>query len=315
MNSRSPSVDDSRRVGLLAGWGRYPIVIAESLRRQGFEVYCLGVKGHADPALRELCADFDWVGLAKLGRAIRYFRRHNVRRTMMAGKIHKFLLFQPWVWLKHLPDARAIHCFYPHFATTKRDRKDDSLLIAVTEEFARDGIVFAPPTDFLPELLVKHGQLTRLSPSHAQSKDIQFGWEMAKEMGRLDVGQSVAVKGRAALAVEAIEGTDECIRRAGQLCQSGGFTVVKVAKPKQDMRFDVPTIGIGTLRTMVEAGGTCLAIEAGRTIVIDQEEVVRFANQNRVVIVALADGAVPEPHFQAALASNSTPTVGQAPRA
>jgi hypothetical protein len=134
---------------------------------------------------------------------------------------------------------------------------------------------------------VKLACLTVRQPTAAERKDIEFGWRLAKEMGRLDVGQSVAVKDRAPLAIEAIEGTDACVSRAGTLCQAGGFTVVKVAKPEQDMRFDVPTIGLGTLKTMAEAGGKVLAIEAGRTIIIDQAEVVAFANQHKLVVVAL----------------------------
>jgi len=278
-----------KRFGILAGWGRYPVVIAERMRSQGYEIYCLGVKGHADPALAGICHEFDWVGLAKIGRAIRFFRQRNVRQVTMAGKIHKVRLFQPWVWFKHLPDWRAVRCFYPHFVSTQKDRRDDTLLTALIDEFARDQIVFAGATDFLPELLVKAGQLTRRAPTSAQLADIEFGWRMAKEMGRLDIGQSVAVKGRATIAVEAIEGTDECIRRAGQLCSSGGFTIVKVAKPKQDMRFDVPAIGMLTLQTMVEAGASCLAIEAGRTIIIDEPELIRYADQHKLTIVATGD--------------------------
>lgn len=289
----------TRTVGILAGWGRYPVVIAEALRAQGYEVCCLGVKGHADPALATLSHDFGWVGLAKIGQAIRFFRQRGVHHVTMAGKIHKFLLFQPWVWFKHLPDWRAVRAFYPHFVTTKKDRRDDTLLLTVIEEFARDGITFAPATDFLPELLVNLGQLTKRGPTKLEAKDIEFGWTMAKEMGRLDIGQSVTVKGRATLAVEAIEGTDECIRRAGKLC-APGFTVIKVAKPKQDMRFDVPTIGVGTLETMVKSGATCLAVEAGRTIIIDQPDVIRFADRHKLSIVAVDDGRVPEPLEEAA---------------
>lgn len=288
-----------RKVGILAGWGRYPVVVAEALRRQGYEVYCLGVKGHADPALATLSDHFAWVGLAKIGQAIRFFRRNGVQHVTMAGKIHKFLLFQPWVWFKHLPDWRAVRAFYPHFVSAKKDRRDDTLLTTVIDEFARDQITFAPATDFLPELLVNLGQLTKRGPTRLEAKDIEFGWTMAKELGRLDIGQSVTVKGRATLAVEAIEGTDECIRRAGRLC-APGFTVVKVAKPKQDMRFDVPTIGLGTLETMVQAGASCLAVEAGRTIIIDEPDVVQFADRHRLAIVAVQDGIVPEPRGEAA---------------
>lgn len=280
-----------RKVGLLAGWGRYPLVVAEALARQGYKTHCLGVKGHADPALAGLCVDFQWFGLARLGRAVRYFRRHGVEQATMAGKIHKFVLFHPWVWFLHPPDWRAVRRFYQHFATNRKDRKDDTLLLGVIQEFALAGITVAPATDFVPELLVKFGQLTCRGPSAAQRKDIEFGWNLAKELGRFDVGQSVAVKGRAALAVEAIEGTDECIMRAGSLCRAGGFTVVKVAKPEQDMRFDVPTIGLGTLETMVAAGASCLAVEAGRTIIIDQRDVIRYADQHQLAVVALAGEA------------------------
>jgi DUF1009 family protein len=215
----------------MAGWGRLPIVVVESLRRQGCEVYCLGTIDHADPALAELCNDFRWLGMAKFGTAIRYFHRHNVDEVMMAGKIFKVRLFQRWSWVRHMPDLRTIRMFMPHFLTRRKDCRDDSLLGAIVEEFAAEGMPFVPPTDYAPELLVKPGQLTRRGPSAWQLKDIEFGWKMAKEMGRLDIGQSVVVKDQAVLAVEAVEGTDECIRRAGALCPAGGFTVVKVAKP------------------------------------------------------------------------------------
>ncbi len=280
------AIIDSRRIGLLAGWGRYPIVVAEALRAQGYAIYCLGLKDNADPLLREICTDFQWLGMAQLGRAIRFYRRHRCAQMTMAGKIHKVQLFQPWVWLKHWPDWRTVQCYYPHFWQTKQDRKDDTLLGAAIAEFAKDGITVAPATNFVPELLVKAGQLTRRAPTAAQTADIEFGWTLAKEMGRLDVGQSVAVKGRAVFAVEAIEGTDECIRRAGKLCTSGGFTVVKTAKPQQDMRFDVPTIGLGTLETMVQSGATTLAIEAEQTIILDEPAVLDYANRHGLVIVA-----------------------------
>ena len=283
---------EPRKIGLVAAWGRYPLVIAQSLSQQGYQVYCLGVRQHADPALAEVCHEFEWIGLGKLGRAIRYFSRHGVERVTMAGKFHKVVLFQPWVWFKHLPDWRAARRFYPHFLLTRKDRKDDTLLSAIIDEFALDGITFEPPTNYLPELLVKFGQLSARAPSHAQRKDIEFGWKLAKEIGRLDVGQSVAVKGQAALAIEAIEGTDECIRRAGTLCRAGEFTIVKVAKPQQDMRFDVPTIGMGTMHSMVAAGARVLAVEAGKTIIVDEPEVVRYANQHKLVIVAVDEETV-----------------------
>jgi DUF1009 family protein len=173
------------------------------------------------------------------------------------------------------------------FRYATRDKKDDSLLLAVIREFERDGLTFDSALDYCPELLVKQGFLTRRKPSPAQWKDIHFGWQLAKEMGRLDVGQSVMVKGTAVLAVEAIEGTDQCIRRAGDLCRRGGFVVVKVSKPQQDKRFDVPTIGIQTIQTMRESGAKVLAIESDMTIVLDRDEMVRAADDLGIAIVAL----------------------------
>jgi len=276
------------RVGLLAGWGKYPLVVAEALRRQGREVYCLGTIGHADPMLKEICHDFRWLGLAKFGAAIRYFHRHGITEATMAGKIFKTRLFQRWSWVRHLPDLRTIRMFLPHFWTRRRDCRDDSLLGAVVAEFAHEGIRFAPPTDYVPEVLGKEGVLTRRAPSAWQLKDIAFGWRIAKEIGRLDIGQCVVVKDQAVLAVEAVEGTDECLRRAGALCPAGGFTAVKVAKPQQDMRFDVPTVGLLTLQTLHAAGGKVLAVEAGKTVILDQPALVEYADRHGLIIVVLS---------------------------
>jgi UDP-2,3-diacylglucosamine hydrolase len=291
---RNVCTSEPKRIGLIAGWGRYPIVVARALAAEGVQVVCLGVKDHADPALAEICHEFQWVGLGKIGRVVRFFRRHGVTQATMAGKVHKVLLYKPWAVWHHLPDWRGLLTFYPHFVARRKSWQDDSLLGTIVEAFQAGGITMKPATDYVPELLVKVACLTERQPTAAQRKDIEFGWHLAKEMGRLDVGQSVAVKDRSPLAIEAIEGTDECIRRAGTLCKSGGFTVVKVAKPQQDMRFDVPTIGMGTLETMASVGGKVLAIEAGRTIIIDQSEVVAFANRHKLVVVALDGHGQPD---------------------
>jgi DUF1009 family protein len=276
-------------IGLLAGWGEYPLLIARRLKSQGYRVSCLGLRGLTTERLKDVCDDFDWCGLCKVGWAIRYFRRRGVKTVTMAGKYPKVSFFQPWVWWRHLPDWRAIRRFGPLFLGWRKDCKDDTLLKELIAEWALDGIEFVPATDFVPEVLVKYGKLTQRGPSEVQAKDVEFGWELAKEMGRLDVGQTVAVKNRAVLAVEAIEGTDECIRRAGQLCPAGGFSVVKVAKPNQDMRFDVPTIGRQTLETIVQAGGRVLAIQAGKTIIVHEQEVIDFANRHKLIVVALQE--------------------------
>ncbi len=293
-------MSDQQSVGLLAGWGDFPLAVADALRRDGFRVVGQGIRDHADPRLAERCDAFRMVGIAKLGSQIRFFKRHGVTRATMAGKIFKAaMLFQRGGWIRHLPDWRCLRTFYPHFISRSRDRSDDSLLTTLVDAYAQDAITFQPATDLAPELLVKQGLLTHGKLTQAQRQDIEFGWRLAKQLGRVDVGQTVAVKGQAALAVEAIEGTDACIRRAGALCPQGGFTVVKVAKPQQDMRFDVPTIGLGTVQTLYESGGRVLAVEADRTILVNQTQVLAFARRHQLVIAAM-DGAMMAPRPQVA---------------
>lgn len=288
-------------MGLIAGWGRFPIVVAQALKQQGYEVYCAGVKQHADAELRSLCDGYCAAGVGRLGQMIRFFRAHGVSNATMAGKIHKAsVLFRRFGWITHFPDITTLRTFFPHFIARTRDRRDDSLLLAVVDTFARRGIRFAPATDFAPELLVKQGQITRRGLTEAQQKDIAFGWRMAKEMGRLDIGQTVVVKGQAVVAVEAVEGTDECIRRAGELCPQGGFVVVKVAKPHQDMRFDVPTIGLLTLERIAAGRGAVLAVEAEKTILLDQADFIRAADRLGLSVIALSDGQLAAPPIASA---------------
>jgi DUF1009 family protein len=274
----------SETIGLLAGSGRFPILFAEAARKQGLRVSCVGVKYEASSELAGLCETFDVVGIAKLGRMIRTFKKRGVRQIVMAGKVTKSVMHTPWRVVQLCPDYRLLRMWYGRLT---RDKKDDSILLGVIAEFERDGMTFASALDYCPELLVKRGILTRRRPTAAEMKDVEFGWTLAKEMGRLDVGQSVAVKELAALAVEAIEGTDRCIERAGQLCRAGGWTLVKVAKPQQDMRFDVPTVGTDTIENLHRAGARILAIEAGKTIVLDQPDVVALADRYGLCIVAV----------------------------
>jgi DUF1009 family protein len=270
-------------IGLLAGSGRFPICFAEKARSLGMPVVCVGVKYEASPELAGMVHRFYWTGVARLGRAIRCFKREGVRQIVMAGKINKAsVMHRPWRLFSLLPDWRT----FKTFLLRPRDNRDDALLLAVIAEFARDGLTFDSALTLCPELLVQAGILTRRAPNARELGDIEFGWEMAKEMGRLDIGQSVSVKERSVLAIEAIEGTDKAIARAGELCSSGGFVVVKVAKPQQDMRFDVPTIGVQTIETMHQSGGRVLAVEAGKTILVDQAETIALADRYGISIVA-----------------------------
>jgi UDP-2,3-diacylglucosamine hydrolase len=281
---------DRTAVGLLAGAGRFPILFAEKARELGLPVVCVGVKDMADPVLASLCTEFHWLRRASLGFIARTFRRGGVVRWTMAGKYHKHILFQPWRWLRLLPDYRLLRAWMNH---RRRDNRDDALLLELIGEFRHDGLECVSALELCPELLVREGVLSKRPPTDREWIDIRFGWTLAREMGRLDVGQSVMIRDRACLAVEAIEGTDECIRRAGELCKKAAFTVVKVAKPQQDMRFDVPTVGPQTIRMMTSAGGMVLAIEAGKTILLDESEVVSLADRAGIAVVAVpSDGPI-----------------------
>lgn len=270
-------------IGLLAGSGRFPIAFAEKARMLRLPVVCVGIYDEASPELIPMVDRFYWTGVAKMGRMIRCFKREGCKHVVMAGKVQKIKMHTPMRWLRLLPDWRTLRWW---FRRNRKDNKDDSLLLGLIDEFASDGLIFASALDFCPELLVKAGVLTRRAPNAAELADIEFGWALAKEMGRLDVGQSVVVKERSALAVEAIEGTDQAILRAGTLCPRGGFTVVKVAKPQQDMRFDVPTIGLATIENIKKAGGSVLAVEAEKTIILDEPQVVALADRYGIAIVA-----------------------------
>jgi DUF1009 family protein len=288
---RSEELDLSKikRIGLIAGWGRFPIVLAETLKAAGREVVCLGVPDHADPCLKDICDVFRYMGLGKFGKATNFFHRHGVRHATMAGKFHKIRLYDPGFLWRQAPDFYTIRFFATHFLFRRSDCKDDSLLMTVVRAFENRGVTMAAGVDFAPELLVERQLFTKRAPTPAQWQDILFGWKIAREMGRLDIGQSVYIKNRAVLAVEAIEGTDEAIKRAGTLCKSGKFVIVKVAKPFQDMRFDVPTVGPRTIRIMAEAGAQVLAIEAKKTIFLDPEEAIKIADAHKISIVALIE--------------------------
>lgn len=270
-------------VGLLACAGRFPILFAEKAQECGIPVVCVGVAGMADPALKSLCAEYHSLRRASLGFLTRTFRRAGVRRWTMAGKFHKHLLYRPWRLLQLLPDWRMVR-FY--FFRRRKANNDDSLLLGLITEFRAQGLECVSALDLCPELLVKEGVLTRRSPTSTEDRDIAVGWALAREMGRLDIGQSVMIRERAVLAVEAIEGTDRAILRAGELSGGTGFVVVKVAKPGQDMRFDVPTVGQQTIESMRAAGARVLAIEAGKTILLDEAATVALADRYGIAIVA-----------------------------
>jgi UDP-2,3-diacylglucosamine hydrolase len=267
-----------RRIGLIAGVGRLPVEFARAASGMGVHVIGVGVLPEVDPELAQVAHTFEYVNIAKLDRIIKVFKREKVTEITLLGKITKELVYAH----RELPDLRVLKIF-----SRIRNFSDDTLTLALVEELAAEGITVLDQTELLRPLMPAPGVLTQRKPTEQELADMRFGLDMAKKIGGLDIGQTVVVKNRAIMAVEAIEGTDACIRRGGQLGR-GGVTVAKSAKPKQDMRFDVPGVGPDTIDSMVEAGAVALVIEAWKTLVVDREAVVKKANQHGMTIVAMA---------------------------
>ncbi|WP_145177821.1 LpxI family protein [Rubripirellula lacrimiformis] len=279
-------------IGIVAGWGSFPVEVAQQLVHSGHPVCCIAIKGHASRSLESICDHVLWSGVGKIGKHLRYFRRNGVRHVTMAGKLFKAdLLYSGSIWLQHFPDLTCIRTFGPALLGRNRDARDDSLLLAVTNTYIRSGIEICPATDFAPELLVNHGLLSGKTPAARLQNDIDAGWKVAKQMGGMDIGQTITIKDGTVIAVEAIEGTDACIERTGTLCRRGGWTLIKVSKPDQDMRFDVPTIGPQTIEKVHAAGGTAIVIEAEKTIMVEREKTIAAANAAGITLIAIDDAS------------------------
>ncbi|MFQ5805217.1 MAG: LpxI family protein [Phycisphaerae bacterium] len=275
-------------LGLIAGEGELPKLVAQGARRQGRTVTVVALRGCADPSLRGLADSFCWRGIVQLGRWIRALKRAGCREVIMAGRVRKATMFaRPrwWQWLQYLPDLTSIRVWYFH----ARDKRNETLLRAAAEEMQRRGLTLVDSTRYCPEALVEEGVLTPFDPPPAVRADADFAWPLAKQIAAMDIGQSVAVKEKEVIAVEAIEGTDKLIARAGQLCPQGGWTLVKVAKPNQDMRFDVPTIGPQTIENLHRARARGLVVEAGKTILLERERTLELASRRRIAVIGCKD--------------------------
>lgn len=266
------------KIGLIAGNGNFPIAFARAAKQKGLTVIAVAHEGETLPELAQLVDGIFWIKVGQLGKLIRIFKEQSVVDVIMAGGIRKTRLFSG-----AMPDVRGMALLAKMI-----HKKDDSILRAVADELESEGITVRESTLYLDGIVAQPGVLTKRKPTKAERRDIEFGWQMAKEIGRLDIGQTVVVKDQAILAVEAIEGTDEAIRRGGLLCGQGAV-VVKVCKPQQDLRFDLPAIGAQTIRSMTEVKASCLTVEAGKTIIMDREAVINDADRAGITIVAVRD--------------------------
>lgn len=279
-----PAECGTRPLGLIAGEGELPRLIARNARRAGRRVVVVGLRGCADPRLRELADRFCWRGIVRLGSWIRALRRAGCCEVVLAGRVRKATMFAGprWLqWLRYVPDATSVRVWYWRAA----DKRNDTLLRAVADEMQRRGLTLIDSVRYIPEALVEEGVLTPGPPRPRVLDDADFAWPLARQIAELDIGQSVAVKEREIIAVEAIEGTDKLIERAGQLCPAGGWTLVKLARPNQDMRFDVPTVGPQTIENLHAARAAGLVVQAGRTIMLERERTLELAQRYRICVI------------------------------
>ena len=284
MNEAENTTDKPRDVlGLIAGEGRLPFLVAGGARRAGLRVICVGLAEAAEKTLAGEVDVFYSAALARPGSWIRKLRKHGVTRTIMVGRVPKPRLHTPWRIVRYVPDWRAFRIYYWRLRT--RSKLNDSLLSAVADELAAGGITLENSTMYCREHLAEAGLMTRTRPRASVEADIEFGWDIVKKLGELDIGQAIAVKEKEIIAVEAIEGTAAMIERAGKLCRAGGWTLIKTAKPQQDMRFDVPCVGPDTIRSLAENGGRCLVVEAGKTIIIDRPETMELADTLGIAVL------------------------------
>lgn len=277
------------RYGLIAGNGRFPFMVVEGARKAGVSLSVAAIREETDPKIEQEVDRLTWVGIGQLGKMIRFFKNEGVEKAIMAGQVKHVQIFS-----RAIPDARMLKVLL------KLPRRNtDSLIGAIAGELASEGIELVDSTYFLQDYLASPGTLTRRKLNAAERADVEYGLEIAREIAGLDLGQTIVVRSKACVSIEAMEGTDETIRRAGALLgdqgakgprlSRGPLTVLKLAKPKQDMRFDVPVTGVPTIETMIAAGATCLCISAGKTLMFERDDMIALADKNKIAIMAVPD--------------------------
>lgn len=264
-------------IGLIAGIGRLPVEFARAARGMGFDVIAIAVAPGVDAELAQVASVFHTIGLGELTKLMAVLQQEKVQQVTMLGKVTKEHLFSGAA----RPDARM-----QQLLAGLKDLNDDTVMLALVRELAQAGVGVLDQTQFIRQLMPAPGVLTKRPPTAEEQADMEYGLTMARQLGGLDIGQTVVVKHKAVMAVEAIEGTDACIKRGGELGR-GGIVVAKAAKPQQDARFDVPSVGPDTLKAMIAAGAAALAIEAGKTLLVDKPQVVALADAHNITIVAL----------------------------
>lgn len=274
-------------LGLIAGEGAFPLLVARGARAAGRPVVCAALSGCAWPQLETECDRFNWVGVLRMGQWLRVLRRHGCREAVMVGRVRKSQMYRRWRYFQYVPDWRTIRLY---FTVLRRDKRDHAVLEAVANELAREGITLIDSTRYCADHLATVGVMTRRQPTAAQWEDINFGWELCRTVSRLDIGQALAVIDKDVIAVEAMEGTNAMIERAGRYCRSGKWTLIKVANARQDMRMDVPTIGDTTIEKLSAAGAGCLVLEVGRTIILEKPKVLELADRLGIAVIGREGG-------------------------
>lgn len=275
-------------VGLIAGGGQLPILVARGLRRAGHPVHALGLFRQYAPELPTLCTSFREVGVLRVGTWGRLLARMGVRHAIMVGRVDKAkIMHDPLRLLRNIPDMRTVVAWYRHL---RKDRRSHAVLSAIAEELDRCGVALLDSTAPIPDELAAAGVMTRRIPTAEQRADVEFSWPMLNQLLRMDIGQAIAVRERDVIAVEAVEGTDRMIQRVGQICRAKGWTLCKGARAGHDRRSDVPTIGPMTIEMMAAAGAGCLALAAGDVIMIEREKVLELADQAGIAIMGVPSG-------------------------
>jgi len=269
-------------LGLIAGEGIFPLLVARGARAAGRKVICAAFTNNAWPDLQREVDHFEWVGVLRINRWINVLKQSAVSEAIMVGRVAKSQMYDRWRYFRYLPDLRTARLW---FRTLRHDKRPQAVLQALVNELSSEGIRLIDSTTYCAEHLATPGVMTRRQPTESQWRDIHNGWTICQTISRLDIGQSIAIFDQDIIAVEALEGTNAMIERAGKLCKVGGWTLIKVANKNADMRLDVPTVGMQTIEKMHEAGGGCLVLEPGKTIILERGKVMELADRYKIAIV------------------------------